>query len=531
MEILEEAHNLSNKKINKIEKMKSEQNPMDFIKSFEEFCQGSYEETVTDSHTKHFLKCLGLYDKGTAETFVIRIRIPGGQLTVEQALKLAQCSKKYGNDYIDLTTRGQVEFRYLKFNELPALLKDLQTVGISAIQCAGDNFRGVVTSPFDSFSKTSPIETMPLLKEIQSVFLEQEAWMGTLPRKFNIAILGDSINTCNIFGNDCAFALASKNGQIGFNLYLGGKVGVQARPLNLFVKPEQVKEVFAAVISLYKTYGFRDNRNKNRLTFLLDAVSLEEFAKSIKEYSKLPLEDAGEMLVKDEFTLDDSSTIELKDGKSAIHFGIPSGIFCGSDLKEAALLAQKYDGVIRLTYEQSFYIIADKAGIEDIKQSELYKKYDSYHNIYFNNQIACAGKNECSFGVILGKPDAINMAEYLNKEIPIKDGKVRMYWSACPKGCGIHGVADIGFEGAKAKDEEGNSCYGVKIFIGGKAASSILEARQLTKAVTMSKAQELTRELISIYKNEKIEHETFESFDTRVLSHLDIEEIQTRIGL
>ena len=125
MQVLQDAYNLRNKKINKIEKMKAEQNPMDFIKSFEEFCQGSYEETVTDAHTKHFLKCLGLYDKGTSETFVIRIRIPGGQLSVEQALKLAESSKKYGNDYIDITTRGQVEFRYLKFNEMPSLLKDL----------------------------------------------------------------------------------------------------------------------------------------------------------------------------------------------------------------------------------------------------------------------------------------------------------------------------------------------------------------------------------------------------------------------
>ncbi|MBU3015938.1 ferredoxin--nitrite reductase [Poseidonibacter lekithochrous] len=531
MKVLEEAHNLRNKKINKIEKMKSEQNPIDFIKSFEEFCKGAYEETVTDSHTKHFLKCLGLYDKGTSDTFVIRIRIPGGQLSVKQALKLAECSKKYGNDYIDITTRGQVEFRYLKFNELPDLLKDLNSVGISATQCAGDNFRGVVTSPLDGYSKTSPIETIPLLKEIQSVFLKQEAWMGTLPRKFNIAILGDSVNTCNIFGNDCAFALAKKNGELGFNLYLGGKVGVQARDLNLFVKDHQVKEVFASVISLYKTYGFRDNRNKNRLTFLLDAVSLEEFAKSIKEYSKLELLEAGELLVKDEFTLEDSSTIELKDKKSAIHFGIPSGIFSGSDLKEAALLAQKYDGVIRLTYEQSFYIITDTENIEDIKNSALYKKYDSYHNIYFNNQIACPGNKECSFGVIPSKPTAIEMAHYLNENIPIKDGKVRMYWSACPKGCGIHGVADIGFEGAKAKDEEGKSCFGVKIFIGGKAASSILEARQLTKAVTIPKAQVVVKELLTIYKEEKKENETFESFDTRVLSHLEIEEIQTRIGL
>ena len=79
------------------------------------------------------------------------------------------------------------------------------------------------------------------------------------------------------------------------------------------------------------------------------------------------------------------------------------------------------------------------------------QKYDSFHNIYFNNLIACAGTNECSFGVISNKADAIEMALYLNSHIPISNAKVRMYWSACPKGCGVHGVADIGFEGAKAK--------------------------------------------------------------------------------
>lgn len=531
MKVFEEAYNLRNKKINKIEKIKEEKIPLEFFSKFEELCEGSYEENITASDTKHFLKCFGIYDKGSSDSFVIRIRIPGGQLSIEQALKLARTAKRYGNDYIDITTRGQLEFRYLKFHELPTVLKELESVGITTYQTAGDNFRGAVTSPLDGYSKTSPIDTMPLLKEIQSVFLKNEDWIGTLPRKFNTAILGDEVNTCNIFGNDCAFALASKNGEYGFNLYLGGKVGVQARALNLFVKANQVKDVFETVIKLFKSYGFRDNRNKNRLTFLLDAINLEEFAKGIIEYSNLPLEEAGELLVKKEFTLDDSSTIELKNNKSAIHFGIPSGIFSGSDLEEAALLAKSYDGLIRLTYEQSFYIITDTSNIQDIKTSPLYTKYDSFHNIYFNNQIACAGTNECSFGVIPNKPDAIEMAHYLNSNIPIKDGKVRMYWSACPKGCGIHGVADIGFEGAKAKDEEGKSCYGVKIFLGGKAANSILEARQLSKAITIPHAQVAVKELLNIYKNEKFDNETFESFDSRVLSTLSIETIQSRIGL
>ena len=123
------------------------------------------------------------------------------------------------------------------------------------------------------------------------------------------------------------------------------------------------------------------------------------------------------------------------------------------------------------------------------------------------------------------------MALYLNSQVPINDAKVRMYWSACPKGCGVHGVADIGFQGVKAIDENGNFCNGVKIFLGGKATNSVLEARQITKAITMSKAQEVTKELLNIYKTEKLENESFESFDSRYLSTLSVEQIQERIGL
>ena len=44
----------------------------------------------------------------------------------------------------------------------------------------------------------------------------------------------------------------------------------------------------------------------------------------------------------------------------------------------------------------------------------------------------------------------------------MEKGKVRMYWSVLSKRLWSSWVADIGFEGAKAKDEDGNSCDGVK---------------------------------------------------------------------
>lgn len=518
------------KKINKIEKLKSEQKAINFIDNFHTFCNTGYEN-ITNAQSKHLLKCYGIYDKGSNDEFAIRIRIPYGQLTLNQAKVFCKTAKEYGKSRIDLTTRSQVEFRHLRFEELPTVLEKLESVGITTYQTAGDNLRGVITSPLDGYSKTSLIDCKSLVDDIHDVFLKKEDFIGTLPRKFNTGILGDTINDCNIYGQDCAFVLAKKNEEIGFNLYLGGKVGVQARPTNIFVKPNEVKTIFATLLDLFKTYGFRDNRNKNRLNFFIDEIGLEELEKILKERSGLNILGAGELLVKKEYKIDKSSITELKNNKSAIYFPIPAGLFNSKDLHCITKLMETTDSILRFTNEQSFFLITNTENITTIKESQIFKKYDSYNNVFFRNQIACAGINECSFGVIPNKSDSIEMAIYLNQYTPIKDGKIRMYWSACPKGCGVHGVADIGFEGAIAKDENGEKCDGLKIFLGGKATSKVLEARQISKAIPMKKAQIIVRNLIEIYKNEKIEDETFESFDSRVLSKLTTEEIQERIGL
>ena len=243
------------------------------------------------------------------------------------------------------------------------------------------------------------------------------------------------------------------------------------------------------------------------------------------------LQTAGTTLVKEEYLLDESSIYKLRDEKSGVYFPIPAGLFNSDDLEEVTALMEETNSVLRFTHEQSFFIITDDKNIQTIKDSKIFKKYEAYNNLFFRNQIACAGTNECSFGVIPNKSDSIEMAFYLNEHIPMEKGKIRMYWSACPKGCGVHGVADIGFEGAKAKDEDGIACDGVKIFLGGKATTKILEARQLSKAIPLKKAQEVVKNLIEIYKNERIDDETFENFDSRVLSNLTVEEIQSKIGL
>lgn len=528
MSILEESLRLRNKKINKIEKLKGLKTPQDFYNEFQQFSHSSYD-TVGDKETKYLLKCFGIYAKGE-DNFMLRIRIPAGQLNVDQAIKIGEISKKYGDNYLDITTRAQLQFRFLKQKDLYTVLKELEEVGLSTYQTGCDNFRNIITSSFDGLLNTSYITTKPLVDELQNIFIKKEEYLGVLPRKFNTAILGSSINDCNIYGHDCSFIVAKKYDEFGFNLFLGGKVGVQAYDSGLFIKKEEVTTVFKAIIDLFKTYGFRDNRNKNRLHFLIEAIGLEQFTAFIKEKSKLNLSSSGELLVNEDLILEANGLVKLRGDKSAILFPVPSGIFNGSELIEAAYIAQKVEGKIRLSVEQSFYIICENEDIPYVKDSPIYKKYGKFQNVYFTNQIACAGIKTCPFGVIDNKSDAIEMAYFLNEEVPMKDAKVRMYWSACVKGCGIHGCADIGFEGCKVKDANNTSIGGVKIYLGGKVSSEVKEARLLHKGLSLPKAQHAIKELMKIYKNEKIGKESFESFDTRVLSKFSVQEICERIG-
>jgi len=526
MKKLHDASAKRNTKINKVEKLKELKPAISVLDELETICQNGYEN-LKDEDSKFFLKCFGLFDKGD-EKFMIRLRIPGGRLSNEQAKAIGLIAKQYGEDYIDITTRQQIELRYIPFKSLHSVLQILNSVGITTFQTGIDNFRNIVTSSFDGVSKESYIECMPIIEDIQEIFLKREEWIGILPRKFNTAILGTGINDCNIFGHDCCFVPAKKGDNYGFNLFLGGKVGVQAMDSGLFVKPNEVKRVFQTIIELFKTFGFRDNRNKNRLYFLIESVGMQTFAESINEKTGNILETSGDLLLTQEHQIGDDGYVELDNNKSALLFSIPSGIFSGSDMIEASEVAKNNSSEIRLSVEQSFYIISDNEKIEDIKNSSLYKKYDKFHNIYFNHQIACAGTATCSFGVIPNKPDAIEMSKFLNKEVPMDSGKVRLHWSACPKGCGIHGIADIGFEGCKAKDENGNFVDGVHIFLGGYASFEAKEAKKVFKSIPLSRAKFIVKNIVQEYKENKLENESFEMYNKRVLEKLDTQELHDR---
>ncbi|MDA7817292.1 ferredoxin--nitrite reductase [Sulfurimonas sp.] len=518
MEALQKAYEARSTKVNKIEKVKDTKTPKEAFDKLEEYAKNGYD-SIPDEDKNYFLKCFGIFDRpATPERFMIRVRIPGGHFNSKQARVIGECAKEYGQDYIDITTRAQCELRYLKIEDLPTLLKRLNEVGITTYQTGVDNFRGIMGDPLDDIGFDNILPSHKTLLKIQETFLFSPDWISTLPRKFNTSITGSISNRCNVFSHDACFVLAQKNGVYGYNMYLGGKVGVVAKNANIFLENEdEVLKAFGSIVDIFRRFGFRDNRNKNRLHFLIEAVGMAEIAKSIRENAGVDFKSAGETLTNMDFIDPDQGKVQLRDGTFGVHVVIPSGIFTGSALIDVANHADQYgNGEVRFNVEQSLYIL----GVTDVAkmlEEPLFEEYKNINTPYLNSLIACAGTEHCPFGVIENKNDAINMSKYLGEKVPLDSGKVRMYWSACVKGCGIHGLGDIGFEGCKSKID-GETVGGVHISLGGKLVSEGKEGHTVLKSAPLKYASQYVESIMLEYRNHKGISESFEGFNDRVLS-------------
>ncbi len=505
-------------KLNKIEKLKQTRSYKEAWEALQTYAKEGYE-SIAKEDREYFLKCFGIFDRpATPGRFMMRIRIPGGRVTNGQAGVLGRMAKEYGEDYMDLTTRAQVQLRYLRIEDIPSIIEELESVGITSWQTGVDNFRNIVTDPLNGVGFDSLIDTADLMMKMQDLWLKKEEWVAALPRKFNTAISGSMTNRCNLFAHDCCFALANREGEYGFNVYLGGKVGAIAESADVFLYEEEVLPFYEALITMYRNYGFRDSRNKNRLHYLVKEAGMRKVVDAVKKISARDFLDAGETLVKQPRTEERDGRIRLKDGSYAMHMVVPSGIFGGSAMIEAGELASEYgNGRLNISTTQNIFVLGVPG--EKIPEALNQKPYDRHHCIstpYFNQLVACAGKDLCPFGVIANKSDAVEMAEFLGDEVPLPaDATIRMHWSACVKGCGVHELGDIGFIGCKAK-EKGETVPGVHIQIGGKSSITQEEAYTVMKTVPLTKAKYYVAELVEGYRNLRHPRESFERFESRV---------------
>ena len=546
-------------KLNRIEKLKQELHPFDeeFKRRMEQyFEEGDYTKIPPDDLER--LKWYGIfYRKAVPGTFMIRIRIPGGHLTARQAKRVAELAQKYAKGTVEITSRQQFQIRHVQLKDIKAILEGLNEVGITTLQTGIDNVRNIVQDPLAGYSEETVIDTLPFVRAMTEAILGKKEY-ANLPRKFNPAIVGTVRDNINALYNDFALLAADNGKELGFNLYLGGKVGsggpVTGFDMNVFVPAEvdKVVDLFLAVIRLYTKKGYRDNRNKNRLYFLIRDLGVEKFRELLEEEVGYKLQPKGWDLVEKEgeregivrqkspkvtgFLGKLLSALGIEKSNYSVLAAVPAGKLPAEDLKTFAELSERYgDGTLRLTVYQNLYIVnVPEENLSGLLSEDIFRRYSTLSgNHFFANLIACAGSDTCHFGVIENKSDAVRVAKYLSERfIPeamvgayIKkynlepeyheldelrrkftlNKPIRMHWSACNKGCGAHGSADIGFVGTKLR-VDGKVVLAVEVFLGG---SHHTEGKSVGKVPLEGLEKRLENLLWYFFENRNLDEDFF----------------------
>src|SRR5262245_4422813 len=132
--------------MNKIEALKVEKDGLDVQEDLIRFAREGWK-TIADDE-KERLKWVGGVQRGTKPRhFMMRVRMPNGVLTSAQTRLLGNITKATGRNIADLTTRQQVQLRWVTIEGVPEVMARLEAAGLSSLQTGMDNIRGIVGCP------------------------------------------------------------------------------------------------------------------------------------------------------------------------------------------------------------------------------------------------------------------------------------------------------------------------------------------------------------------------------------------------
>ncbi len=464
--------------LNKFEKFKAEKDGLAIKDELDHFAQIGWE-AMDKTDLEHRLKWVGVfYRPVTPGKFMMRLRVPNGIISGEQMRVLGEIVQRYGDDgNADITTRQNLQLRGIRIEDIPDIFQRLKSVGMTSVQSGMDNVRNITGSPMAGLDADELIDTRELVQKVQDMITnygQGNYQFSNLPRKFNIAIEGGRDNSVHAEINDIAFIPAYKEGELGFNVVVGGFFSAKrceaAIPINVWVRPNQeVVDLCRGILEVYRDNGLRANRQKSRLMWLIDEWGIEEFRTRVANQLGYPLATAAEKDAIDWEKRDHLGVFPQKqEGLSYIGLCVPVGRLFADDMFDLARIAEVYGSAeLRLTVEQNVIIPNIAAeNMATLLTEPLLAKFTPNPTPLQRALVSCTGAQFCNFALIETKNKAVDLIRQLDAQLNIPRG-VRIHWTGCPNSCGQPQVADIGLMGTKAR-KDGKTVEGVDLYMGGK---------------------------------------------------------------
>lgn len=477
--------------LNANEELKKAGNPLDVRERIENIYAKQGFDSIDKTDLRGRFRWWGLYtqreqgydgtwtgddniDKLEAKYFMMRVRCDGGALSAAALRTLGQISTEFARDTADISDRQNVQYHWIEVENVPEIWRRLDDVGLQTTEACGDCPRVVLGSPLAGESLDEVLDPTWAIEEIVRRYIGKPDF-ADLPRKYKTAISGLQDVAHEI--NDVAFIGVNhpEHGP-GLDLWVGGGLSTNpmlAQRVGAWVPLGEVPEVWAAVTSVFRDYGYRRLRAKARLKFLIKDWGIAKFREVLEtEYLKRPLID-GPAPEPVKHPIDHVGVQRLKNGLNAVGVAPIAGRVSGTILTAVAdLMARAGSDRIRFTPYQKLVIL----DIPDALLDDLIAGLDalglqSRPSHWRRNLMACSGIEFCKLSFAETRvraqhlvPELERRLEDINSQL---DVPITVNINGCPNSCARIQIADIGFKGQMIDDGHGGSVEGFQVHLGG----------------------------------------------------------------
>ncbi len=223
--------------------------------------------------------------------YMLRIAVPYGTLASRQLRKLADVARRFDKGYGHFTTRQNLQLNWPRLKDVPAILRELATVEMHAIQTSGNCIRNVTA---DHFAGATPeeIEDPRPLCEIIRQWSSLHPEFVFLARKFKIAVGAAVHDRAALLYHDMAVEIVrNAEGRTGYRVSAGGGMGRTpyiAQLMCEFVEREDILAYLEAVLRVYNQDSRRDNIHKQRIKILINTIGVEEMRRRVaREFEEI----------------------------------------------------------------------------------------------------------------------------------------------------------------------------------------------------------------------------------------------------
>jgi sulfite reductase (ferredoxin) len=447
--------------------------------------------------------------------FMLRVRIDGGALTTEQLRLVGEISRDHARDTADVTDRQNIQYHWIEIEDMPAIWQKLESNGLLTTEACGDTPRVILGSPVAGVAADERIDPTPAIDAILERYIGSKEF-SNLPRKFKTAISWQQDVAHEV--NDVSFiGVEHPEHGPGFDVWVGGGLSTNpkiAQRLGAWVSLDEVPDVWAGIIGIFRDYGYRRLRHRARIKFLVADWGPAEFRRVLEEeYLQRPLID-GPAPETPAVPIDHVGVHKQRDGRNYVGVAPASGRVSGSTLIALADAAERAgSGRVRLTPQQKIVVLdVPDSSVEPLIGELNALGLQARPSPWRRTTMACTGIEFCKLAIVETKERAIRLVEELEKRLVDvhPDAPISIHLNGCPNACARTQVADIGLKGQIVTDAEGRQVEGFQVHLGGGLGLDSGFGRKLRGLkVTSAELGDYVDRLVRRFSEQRTEGERF----------------------